>query len=219
MNRKLVMLALLVISSLFGLYGWYYTCWHSPSPYKGITSRDAYIKGNTLIQKGDRVGAIEFFKQALAIDPEQLEARLQLAMAYSQSFDEADLRAGVEHFKYILTKVPPQEHILIGLGNAYKMLGQSDNAIATYRKILDFSPTSDNALLSIGKIHEYNNRIEEAIALYKQAIQLNPKNPYGHISLAGAYFAIGNFEDGYPEYEWRWEVSNNKNIPPKMGWQ
>lgn len=46
-------------------------------------------------------------------------------------------------------------------------------------------------------------RVEEAISCYRHAIALKPNLPEFHSDLANALLLLGNFSDGWQEYEWR----------------
>ena len=48
-------------------------------------------------------------------------------------------------------------------------------------------------------------RIDEAIAKCKEVIALSPEHAPAHFCLGSAYLTLGNYKDGWKEYEWRWK--------------
>ena len=48
-------------------------------------------------------------------------------------------------------------------------------------------------------------RLEEALACWHQALHLEPNHAEAHWNRALAWLLLGNFEQGWPEYEWRWQ--------------
>jgi hypothetical protein len=50
---------------------------------------------------------------------------------------------------------------------------------------------------------------------YQKSVALKSDYAYGHVAAAGCYFAMGNLEAGFKEYEWRWQLSNMPNLANK----
>src|SRR5262249_9412253 len=55
-----------------------------------------------------------------------------------------------------------------------------------------------NALWMMGKA-------DEALACFQQALWLDPKVPEVHWHRSLVWLQLGNYEQGWPEYEWRWK--------------
>jgi hypothetical protein len=65
-------------------------------------------------------------------------------------------------------------------------------------------------------------RIEEAIDIYKRAASLHPNNPMTHGNLAFAELVVGNFRDGFANYEWRRKdgpIGRRQRTYPQPEWQ
>jgi len=68
--------------------------------------------------------------------------------------------------------------------------------------------------LNPGYVEAHNNlgaackdlgRVDEAIACYRRALELKPAYVEAHWNLAFALLLAGDWQHGWPEYEWRWQ--------------
>ena len=60
-------------------------------------------------------------------------------------------------------------------------------------------------------LHE-QGRLQEALTCYEESIRLNPDYSEAHWNRALGWLVTGNFEQGWPEYEWRFK---RKIFPPR----
>ena len=63
-----------------------------------------------------------------------------------------------------------------------------------------------NALASL-------TRAAEAIAAYNKAIELDPETPEVRWNRSLTFLQVGNFEEGWREYEWRWKTAKFTSKP------
>jgi len=63
---------------------------------------------------------------------------------------------------------------------------------------------NEGALCNQGWILRRMHRCHEAIDCYEQSLQLQPNNPKALLGAALSYLTIGNFQKGWPAYEYRW---------------
>jgi Tfp pilus assembly protein PilF len=58
-------------------------------------------------------------------------------------------------------------------------------------------------------------RIEEALTTYREAAELDPSYADAHLGVAFAALKLGQYEEGWKEFEWRWHtgVMNTRNLP------
>lgn len=100
-----------------------------------------------------------------------------------------------------------------GLPEAHLNLGiclleddEEDAAHGHFARALELRPGSALALLGIGHVHDRRGEREAAIAAYRRAIALDPDLPEAHFNCALQLLALGDFEAGWREYEWRWRL-------------
>jgi tetratricopeptide (TPR) repeat protein len=79
------------------------------------------------------------------------------------------------------------------LGKILQSRGQSDAALAQYRKSIDLWPTVP-AWLGIGKIHEKEGNLDAALVAYQSALAIDPKHASALDDLAHVMVAQGDLD-------------------------
>jgi tetratricopeptide (TPR) repeat protein len=82
------------------------------------------------------------------------------------------------------------------------------SAIACYKKILVTHPTQINTLKNLAHILRYQGIMDEATYYYNQALQYTDDADL-HYGLAESQLALGNFSEGWHNFEWRYKRSND----------
>lgn len=122
---------------------------------------ELYSIGNQLELEGRVSEAIEYYKEALAMEPEAIEIYISLASALytEQRFDD-----GMAYVEKALTIVPDDTQLLqiLALGH----VGRRDikQAVDLYKEVLELEPDNRDIYLAIATLLEASNNIEEAIA-------------------------------------------------------
>ncbi len=111
-------------------------------------------------------------------------------------------------FQTALRKDPALTMANFAMANAYRQLGQLTEAEASLRQELAINPNCADAAVNLGVVLQEVHRVGEAIGCYRQAIHLNPYHPILHWNFAIASLLSGDYETGWHEYEWRWQVKH-----------
>jgi hypothetical protein len=64
-----------------------------------------------------------------------------------------------------------------------------------------------DALVNRGFVHHLRNEFELAITDYKNAIEIAPTSAAAHFNLSLSQLALGDYADGWQNYEYRWQAS------------
>jgi len=155
----------------------------------------AYDLGALLHQEKKYVEAVPVLKRAVALDPENLAARMMLARSYVFSYHELQLpnfvELTLEQLHYIVKKNPrfPGVHHHIAL--VYINSGEPAKAIEELNTELRYYPENAQARLELGetllKLNQYHKAAEELLIAARQA----PQIPAIQFALAKAYKADG----------------------------
>lgn len=70
--------------------------------------------------------------------------------------------------------------------------------------VLEKEPHNTQLLLIRGNILKVLARYEEAIVDYAQCLEKNPKDANANFEQSECWLVMGNYEQGWPQYEWRW---------------
>jgi len=161
-----------------------------------LQARDNLIKGQQAFKNAKYEAAIDYFKQAMTLDPNLTVAELYLATAYSQQFipgaQSADnqkmAERAVETFQNILAREPNNVSAIAGLAFIYQNTLQLQKAHEYYLKETTLEPSNPVPFYAVASIdwiivHDKNNPpsvdeqnklVDEGIASADKAITLNP---------------------------------------------
>jgi len=123
-----------------------------------LKARDQLNKGVQAYKNAKYELAIEHFKNAVALDPRLLNARLYLATAYAQ--------------QYIPGADTPENN----------QMGQQ--AIDEYKKVLQMDPRNINSVKGIASLYFNMKKFEQAKEYHEKAKQLDPNDPEEYYSIA-----------------------------------
>ncbi len=130
------------------------------------------------------------FKQALALDPNFLKAKIALAKTYRSMFMENE-----EFNTWLEVNKQDPENILsyVRLGKISLNRNNFDEGIGYLQKAVDLNSQTPDVYGDLGYAYGKQNRLKESIAAYKKAVDLNPQDADSHYNLAVAYFNKHDF--------------------------
>lgn len=89
------------------------------------------------------------------------------------------------------------------LGNALNDLERFEEAAACYERALQLPDCPPETMYNKGVALQRARRVPESIACYRRIIATKPQESNPHYNLATALLSLGEFEEGFREYEWR----------------
>jgi len=147
--------------------------------------------------------AIPSYRQAVRLDPGHAEAHYNLGNALRELARYGEALACYDR-ALALRPDWPGAHCNRGLALAAQ--GQQAPAEAAYRAALALEPDHAEALNNLGLALQIQGRLDEARARFDRALELAPEFPSAHANRAQLALLRGDFERGWPEYEWRWRL-------------
>ncbi len=158
-------------------------------------------RGTVLHQLGRSEEAIESFGRALAFRPDFVLALYNRgnALLDLNRWDEA-----LASFDQALAVDPGHAESLCLRGNALVRLNRLEDAVRAYDAALQVAPDHPVILLNHAYAHRHLGRPDLALASSARGLAIKPDHAglwFGH-SLA--LLALGDFENGWKAYEWRW---------------
>jgi len=194
---------------------------HEPNP----NSMDLYFQGLASLNKGtnpeNNAQARSFFKQALALDPNNLdavlaEANVDMNLAYYQSDNEraALLATADSAVTQVLSRAPNNASAHYLKGRLLLQTNREAEGIAELERTLALDPNFAWARARIGNAMYLNGRPEETGAHVKEAVRLSPRDPnkYWWLWYMGVAKALlGADEEAVTWYQRAIEI--NPNVP------
>jgi tetratricopeptide (TPR) repeat protein len=128
-----------------------------------LKARSALNKGVQAYKNAKYDQAIDFFKQAVDLDPKLVNARLYLATAYAQQFvpgvdspdNNKNAEAAIDQYQQVLNLQPAREqqiNSLKGIAYLYLQMKKFDQAKQYYSKAIQIDPNDAELYYSIAVI-------------------------------------------------------------------
>ncbi len=160
-----------------------------------------YNLGNVLKGLGRRDEAIAIYRRALELRPLYGEVCNNLGLALTEAGQLGEalvvLRQGVR-----LRPKAAEAHNNLALAHAE--LAHFAEAEACYEEALRRDPGYTDAHGNLANTLKEQGRFDEALASYQMALWLDPKSASVHYNRSLALLQAGEWQRGWPEYEWRW---------------
>jgi tetratricopeptide (TPR) repeat protein len=160
-------------------------------------ARDVVNKGVAAFRKADYNSAVEYFKQALELDPNSTTTELYLATAYAQQYTPgstspenlAAAEKAIQSFKRVLRREPDNAQTVLGLASIYQNTGDLLSARENYTRATTLDPQNPIPFYSVGAVDwlvvyknsrtlpipEQLHLIDEGLENLDRAIALNPQ--------------------------------------------
>ncbi|HEV3344296.1 MAG TPA: tetratricopeptide repeat-containing glycosyltransferase family protein [Pirellulales bacterium] len=150
------------------------------------------------------------YRQALQIKGDVPEVYQNLANVLR---DRGELDEAVGCYHRALALRPDYAKAHVNLGVALIALGQVGGAIEHLERGVELETDFAEAYNSLGAAVSVLRRFDEAHAHYEHAIQLKPDYADAHWNQSLLWLLQGNFEQGWPAYEWRWRCQRTMPRP------
>ena len=156
--------------------------------------------GVAVWRQGRPAEAEAIYRRAYQIEPDDFRVlnNLGLALYVLGKIDEAG-----DCYRRALRSQPKVFDTRMNLGIVLSDQGKFDDATVWLRAAQELRPDSADILQNIGMNLGQQGRWLRTIDYYTQAVRWKPEFPETHRNLASALLACGDYERGWPEYEWR----------------
>ena len=162
-----------------------------------------YNRGNALHAMGRYEEGLSSFDKAITIRPDFALAFNNRGLALSELRRYEDALASYDS---ALANKPDFPEALSNRGDSLRDLRRYEEALASYDGALAAFPQSAIALSNRGLTLQDMGRYGEAMASFDSALAVDPGFAQAHLNQSLCRLLTGDFERGWPQYEWRWEV-------------
>jgi tetratricopeptide (TPR) repeat protein len=165
-----------------------------------VTASNAVAKstlGRLYFEQGDRQSALDYYQQALRIDPDDVTLRNYLGWFFvtQRSNDEA-----YQHFAAAARLDPGFPLAHDGLGTASLQAGAFEEADAHFRHALRLKPDDSRAYNGLGDAQLYRGNVRDAAENYRRAVEFWPYSALFRRNLACALHELGKLDESRAEY-------------------
>jgi cytochrome c-type biogenesis protein CcmH/NrfG len=170
--------------------------------------------GRGYAARGHYEEALACYDHALAIrgDIPQLWANRGRALRNFDRLGEAEAS-----LREALRLKPDFANAHNNLGRVLDDLGRFEEAEASVRMAVRLQPQNAPAHYNLGDKLFHLGRASESEASFRRALCLQPKNPDFHAALGLALLLAGQFDEGWKEFEWRWQTKEGIRLRSRLG--
>jgi len=160
--------------------------------------KDLLFEGADLHYRGRVDEAIDTFREALRLDPENEFAHNQLGTLYAKKerFDEA-----FGEFSRVVEIDYRNTYAHLWLGYLYLQKNDLDRGFAKFREVISLDPANAEAYYFIGTIYNIRHNPVKAIEFLKKARDADSEEPETHYRLGLAFSSLDMVNNALLEYE------------------
>ena len=154
--------------------------------------------------------ALQTYEKAFAIDPQDLSILKDRGAALLFAEREQD---ALDCFDRALAIKADEIHSRTNAALCSQSSNRFEEALACFDKSLEVDAANVDALNGRGNALASLTRAAEAIAAYNKAIEIDPETPEVRWNRSLAFLQVGDFKEGWKEFEWRWKTANFTTKP------
>ncbi len=185
--------------------------WLAVRPGRADQVQGRLWRARVLMAANKHPGGVAALREAVDLDPANLEARYQLALAVSM----ADPPEACRHLEVLRAQYPANDYVAFGLANTYRSLGRLSEARALFEG-LSGGPTQVSALVELARLDLDEGKIDAAERRLRKALELAPNGPETIITMSRCQHLAGR-PDEAEKYRKRFdeiEAARKKPRPP-----
>lgn len=175
-------------------------------------------------RQGDWTGVISAVKEALSEHLNGIQSSAGYLMDVEAVYENGirlkeagDLAGSEKCFRHIVEEYPELPDPQHSLGVVLQLQGRLQEAIRHYRCAIADDPEFVKAHYNLASALQLLGLYQEAIAAIRTALKYDPAHADAHWLLGMLLLQSGNFQEGWQEYEWRWQASGFTSRIPDLG--
>jgi tetratricopeptide (TPR) repeat protein len=169
--------------------------------------------GAALCSLGRNDEAIRHLRVALQCEPENLTALHNMGVALTAA---GAPREAETCLRKALILQPDSPDVHRSLANLMRTSGRIEEAAQHYRAVIDGQPLDFRSYGNLGLALLNLNRPLDAIAVYEKALALGPEQSDIRMSLGIAQLLVGDFANGWVNYDARWQGARAADWRPEL---
>jgi hypothetical protein len=123
-----------------------------------------------------------------------------------QFSDRGEFDQARDCYRKVLQIYPQHAKAHNNLGIIYHREGNLEAARKALERAIKIDPALTEAYVNLGNLMQDKPDLENALKYYDAALRLDPKLAHARYSRATTLLAMGRFDEGWQEYEWRWQL-------------
>ena len=154
------------------------------------------LLGTAYYYSGKRGPALEQFRQALALDPDEADANFYVG--FLTNLVENRPAVALPYLEKAKRLRPDHPLVHIHLGQTLKKLGRIEEALAAWKFPIGRGRPATGERENIASTYEEQGKLDEAISLYRDIVRLLPNSKVHPFYLGRALFKKGLLDEALP---------------------
>ena len=172
--------------------------------YTEYSADDYFSLGATYHQRGRYKEAIEYYGQAIAINPQDADAYYNRGIAKAELGKHTE---AIQDFDKAIKINPQYAKAFNNRGNAKAESGNHTEAIQDYDKAIEINPQDAEAYFNRGLVKAELGKHTETIQDYGKAIEINPKFTEAYHNRGVVKARLGNHTEAIQDYDKAIEIN------------
>ncbi|NTV80020.1 MAG: sulfatase-like hydrolase/transferase [Candidatus Aminicenantes bacterium] len=161
---------------------------------KGLEDPQLYfLLGNVRVRRGDPDGAIPYFKQCLAANPQSASAHNAIAAIY---LNKDRLEEAEAHLKAAAALYPRLTSLRYNQAQLFEKRNLYPEAAEFYIQEIQDSPKNFRALFNLSRVYRMMGREDDELATLKKTIEVEPDFPVAYFYMARIHLRRGQDYEG-----------------------
>ena len=135
---------------------------------------------NALAMQGKYDEAIKQYQEALRLDPENLDAILNMGNVY---LIQGKIKKAISNYEHVVELSPDKIEAHLNLANAYSKKNDVKKVKKHYYEALRINPNHEDSHFYLGNIFSKENNIDQAKYHYEEVLRINPNNVSARLRL------------------------------------
>ena len=144
--------------------------------------------------------SIKYVKKSISINNKNPGYHVTLGCAYSA---KKDYDNSIQAFSDALKINDKVAQVHFYLGESYRKIKKYNEAISSFYTTTELSPDHTGAYMLLGVVYQEKKQFDLSIQSFQKCIEINPDYAEAHLNLGLCYLLVGDYENGWREYEWR----------------
>ncbi|MDA3933282.1 MAG: tetratricopeptide repeat protein [Gammaproteobacteria bacterium] len=169
---------------------------------------DLYLQGlealRLAVSSDQYDNALDYFDQALRIDPTFVESEAGKCRALQEQYDETQnvnlIQQAIGVCNRAATMNARSPQVQLALGNLYLATGRPEYALEAFNLAIELAPTLDSVWRARADVLTDLGRMDEARNDIERAIELAPGEPQNHASYAYTLYANNQLDEAIAQY-------------------
>ncbi len=169
-----------------------------------------FLLGLIANKAGRYAESVQWLRRAAEVLPASVRLYSALGGACRAA---GDMRQAGEYFTRCIQIDPQCAPAYFQLGNVCHSLREEPRAAKLYQRATELDPQNFKAWNNLANTLRGLSQLDAALEAYDHALRLEPDSAVTRCNRALALLSAGRLDEGFREFEWRWQALNLRNYP------